>query len=100
MVALALSELESKGSSCRSDYAATTYYKPSLPEGQCAGKTHLPVVSERMTRSNPRLACYVISSVTEPPTDDDLGPEESLTGPIAAKDRSASSLAKGLETTG
>ena len=32
--------------------------------------------------------------------DDDLEPEESLTGPIAAKDRAASSLAKGPASKG
>jgi hypothetical protein len=49
---------------------------------------------ERKTRSDSRHAWHVISSVFESPIDDDLGLEESLTGPIAAKNRAASSLAK------
>ena len=61
---------------------------------------HVPTVPERKTRSDSRLADYVISSVFEPPTDEDLGPEESITGPIAAKDRAASSLAKGSASKG
>ena len=36
----------------------------------------------------------------EQQTDADLGPEESLTGPIAAKDHAASSLAKGPASKG
>ena len=66
---------------------------------------HRPTVSERKTRNDPRLTSYVISSVSdstdsEPPTDDDLCPEESLTGPIAGKDHTASSLAKGPVSMG
>ncbi len=41
-----------------------------------------------------QLAGYVISSILEPPKDDDSEPEESLTGSIAAKDPAASSLTK------
>ncbi len=43
-------------------------------------------------RSDSRLACYVISSVLVPLTDDDLESAGSLTGSIAAKDPAASSL--------
>ena len=50
---------------------------------------------KRQTRSESRIASYVIPSILEPPRADDSEPEESLTGPIAAQDRAASSLAKG-----
>jgi hypothetical protein len=68
-------------------------YEPLLPEGQCADTTLVPTISELKMRSDSRLACYVISSVLEPPTDDDSEPEGSLTGSTVAKDRAASSLA-------
>ena len=55
---------------------------------------------KRQTRSESRFASFVIPSILEPPMDDDLEPEESLTGPIAAKDRAASSLAKGPASKG
>ena len=67
-------------------------YEPLLPEGQCADVTLVPTISELKMRSDPRLACYVISSVLEPPKDDDSEQEGSLTGSIAAKDPAASSL--------
>ncbi len=51
-------------------------YKPLLPEWQCADLTHVPTFSELKTRSDSRLACYVISSVLELLTDDDSEPEE------------------------
>ena len=59
--------------------AASVDYEPLLPEGQCAGITHVPTVPERKSRSYSQLACYVISNVFEPPTDDDLDLDESLT---------------------
>jgi hypothetical protein len=68
-------------------------YEPLLPEGQCADVTLVPTISELKMRSDSRLAGYVISSVLEPPTDDDSEPEGSLTGSTVAKDRAASSLA-------
>ncbi len=46
------------------------------------------------------MASYVIPRMLEPPTDDDSEPEGSLTGSIAAKDRAASSLAKGPASKG
>ena len=55
---------------------------------------------KRQTRSESRFASFVIPSILEPPMDDDLEPEESLTGPIAAKDCAASSLAKGPASKG
>jgi len=75
--------------------AVNVDYEPLLPEGQRSVITHVSMVPERKMRSNTRLASYVIPRVFEPPTDDDLGPEESLIGPIAAKARAASSLVKG-----
>ena len=68
-------------------------YEPLLPEGQCADVTLVPTISELKMRSDSRLAGYVISSVLEPPTDDDSEPEGSLTGSTVAKDSAASSLA-------
>jgi hypothetical protein len=65
-------------------------YEPFLPEGQCAGINHVPTISERKTRSESRLSGYVIFSVLEPPTGDDLEQEGSLTRSIAAKDSAAS----------
>jgi hypothetical protein len=75
--------------------AVNVDYEPLLPEGQRSVITHVSMVPERKMRSNTWLASYVIPRVFEPPTDDDLGPEESLIGPIAAKARAASSLVKG-----
>ncbi len=46
------------------------------------------------------MASYVIPSILEPPMDDDLEPEGSLTGSIAAKDPAASKLAKGPASKG
>ncbi len=69
-------------------------------------KTSAPKISppsRRQTRSNSRLAGYVISSVLEPPTDDDSEPEgspQNQRGPIATKDRAALSLAKGPASKG
>jgi hypothetical protein len=56
--------------------------------------------SERKTRSDSRLAGNVISSVLEPPTDNDSEQEGSLPGSIAVKDPAASSLAKGPASRG
>ena len=55
---------------------------------------------KRQTRSESRFASFVIPSILEPPMDDDSEREESLTGPIAAEDRAASSLAKGPASKG
>ncbi len=46
-------------------------YEPLLPEGQCADVTLVPTISELKMRSYSRHTGYVISSVLEPPTDDD-----------------------------
>jgi hypothetical protein len=75
-------------------------YEPLLQEGHCTDVTLVPTISELKMRSDSPLAEYVISSVLEPPTDDDS--EGSLTGSIAAKDPAASSLqgAKGPASKG
>ena len=46
-------------------------YEPLLPEGRCADIILVPTISELKMRSDSRLACYVISNVLEPQTDDD-----------------------------
>ena len=46
------------------------------------------------------MASYVIPSILEPLTDDESEPEGSLTESIAAKDRAASSPAKGPASKG
>ena len=61
-------------------------------------KTPLP--PKRQTRSESRFASFVIPSILEPPMEDDSDLEGSLTGPIVAKDRAASSLAKGPASKG
>ena len=50
---------------------------------------------KRQTRSESRFASFVIPSILEPSMADDSELGESLTGPIVAKDRAASSLVKG-----
>ena len=55
---------------------------------------------KRQTRSESSFARYVIPSILEPPRADDSEPEESLTGPITAKDRAASSLVRGPASMG
>ena len=55
---------------------------------------------KRQTRIESRFARFVFSSILEPPMADDWEPAESLTGPIVAKDRAASSLAKGPASKG
>ncbi len=45
--------------------------EPLLLEGQCADVTLVPTISELKMRSDPQLACYVISNVLEPLKDDD-----------------------------
>ena len=56
----------------------------------------------RQTRSKYRFASFVIPGILEPPTENDSKQEGSLrvTGPIVAKDRAASSLAKGPASKG
>ena len=75
---------------------------PTLTVGT-DNETSVPKTSplpKRQTRSESRIASYVIPSILEPPRADDSEPEESLTGPIAAQDRAASSLAKGPASKG
>ena len=75
---------------------------PTLTVGT-DNETSIPKTSplpKRQTRSESRIASYVIPSILEPPRADDSEPEESLTGPIAAQDRAASSLAKGPASKG
>ena len=55
---------------------------------------------KRQTRSESHFASFVIPSILEPPMEDDSEPEGGLTGPIVAKDRAASSLAKGPASKG
>ncbi len=66
-------------------------------------ETSAPATSpllKRQTSSDSCMANYVIQSILEPPTDDDSEQEGSLTRSIAAKDRAASSLAKGPASKG
>ena len=55
---------------------------------------------KRQTRSNSQLANYVIQSIIELLTDDDLEQEGGLTGSITAKDRAASYLSRDLLARG
>ena len=55
---------------------------------------------KRQTRSESLFASFVNPRILEPPIQDDSEPEGSLTGPIVAKDRAASSLAKGPASKG
>ena len=71
---------------------------PTLTVGT-DNETSVPNTSplpKRQARSESRYASYVIPSILEPL----MEPEESLTGPIAANDRAASSLAKGPASKG
>ena len=75
---------------------------PTLAVGT-DNETSVPKTSplpKRQTRSESRFASFVIPSILEPPMADDSEPEESLTGPIIAKDRAASSLTKGPASKG
>ena len=76
--------------------------EPTLTVGT-DNETSVPKTSplpKRQTRSESRIASYVIPSILEPPRADDSEPEESLTGPIVAQDRAAWSLAKGPASKG
>ena len=75
---------------------------PTLAVGT-DNETSVPKTSpppKRQTRSESRFASFVITSILEPPMEDDSELEGSLTGPIAAKDRAASSLVKGPASKG
>ena len=75
---------------------------PTLTVGT-DNETSVPKTSplpKRQTRSESRIASYVIPSILEPPRADDSEPEESLTDPVVAQDRAASSLAKGPASKG
>ena len=76
------------------------------PAAGTDNETSVPKISpppKRQTRSESRFASFVFPSILEPPSADDSEPEErgeSLTGPIVAKDRAASSLTKGPASKG
>ena len=75
---------------------------PTLAVGT-DNETSVPKTSpppKLQTRSESRFDSFVIPSILEPPMEDDSEPEGSLTGPMVAKDRAASSLAKGPASKG